>query len=272
MLNVIGIAIIWQTVQRCIIFLCDSYISQHGLRFNPQKTGCITAGKHRLVSQPQWTIKDRQLKVTDTFSYLGAVLGNGGSAELCESKDPSGQKCPQIAASSRTSYQWTGPIGRNACVFAWSPAMPKLRGACHRPFNNWTTRPWHDTLEPNQMVAGVVYVLSIQPLLRALGVQRIPAMRDHQSANMLKRCLSGSSASSTFYWSLIHNRDIDVTRTLVNKLNLVDNPISRGFFGNTRMFFYDIGNDGLSDSVRFLLHNMKNDNFRILQNIRYVDF
>ena len=110
------------------------------------------------------------------------------------------------------------------------------------------------------------------PLLRALGVQRIPAMRDHQSVNLLKRCLAGSSAASTFYWSLIHNRGIDVTRTLVNKLNLVDNSISRVLFGNTRRLFYDIDNDGLSDSVRFLLHNMNNDNFRILQNILYVDF
>ena len=65
-----------------LIYLCDSYISQHGLRFNPQKTSCTTVGKHhRLMSQPHWTIKGRQLKVTDTLSYLGAVLGNGGSAE-----------------------------------------------------------------------------------------------------------------------------------------------------------------------------------------------
>ena len=56
----------------------------------------------------------------------------------------------------------------------------------------------------------------------------------------------------------------------MNKLNLVDNSISRVLFGNTRRLFYDIDNDGLSDSVRFLLHNMNNDNFRILQNILYV--
>ena len=56
----------------------------------------------------------------------------------------------------------------------------------------------------------------------------------------------------------------------MNKLNLVDNSIYRVLFGNTRR--YDIGNDGISDSVRFLLHNMNNDNFRILQNIIYVDF
>ena len=97
-------------------------------------------------------------------------------------------------------------------------------------------------------------------------------MKDHQSINLLKRCLAGSSAASTFYWSLIHNRDSDVKRTLVNKLNLVDNSISHIVSKNTRRLFYDNDNDGLSDSVRFLLHNMNNNNFRILQNILYVDF
>ena len=60
--------------------------------------------------------------------------------------------------------------------------------------------------------------------------------------------------------------------TLVNKLNLVDNSISRVVFGNTRRLFYDNGNDGLSDADRFVLYNINNDNFRILQNILYLDF
>ena len=58
----------------------------------------------------------------------------------------------------------------------------------------------------------------------------------------------------------------------MNTLNLVDRSISRVLFGNTRRLFYDIGNDDVCDSVRFLLHNINNDNFRILLNILYVDF
>ena len=59
---------------------------------------------------------------------------------------------------------------------------------------------------------------------------------------------------------------------IIIKLNLVDNSISHILFKNTRMLFYDKGNDGLSDTVRFLLHNMNTDTFTILQNILYVDF
>ena len=81
-------------------------------------------------------------------------------------------------------------------------------------------------------------------------------MIDHQSVNLLKRCLVDSSAASTFYWSLINNRDSDVNITLVNKLNLVNNSTSQILSKNSRRLFYDNGNDGLSDSVRFLLHNM----------------
>ena len=65
-------------------------------------------------------------------------------------------------------------------------------------------------------------------------------MRDHQSVNLLKWCLAGSSAASSFYWSLIHNRDTAVKRTLENKLNLVDNSISRVEFGNARRLFFMI--------------------------------
>ena len=61
--NDLLIASTTSTGLQALIDLCDSYISQHGLRFNPQKTSCTNVGKHRLVSQPQWTIKGRQLKV-----------------------------------------------------------------------------------------------------------------------------------------------------------------------------------------------------------------
>ena len=97
-------------------------------------------------------------------------------------------------------------------------------------------------------------------------------MRDDQSVNLLKKCLVGSSAASTFYWSLIHNGDSDAKRTLVNKLNLLDTSTSHIVSKNSRKLFYDNGNDGLSDSVRCLLNNMSNDNFPILQNILYADF
>ena len=97
-------------------------------------------------------------------------------------------------------------------------------------------------------------------------------MRDYQSVNLLKRCLVGSSAASTFYWSLIHSRDSDAKRTLVNKLHLVNTSTSHIVSKNSRRLFYDNGNDGPSDSVRCLLYNMSNDNFPILENILYADF
>ena len=257
---------------QALIDICDSYISQHGLRFNPQKTSCTTVGKHRLVSQPKWTIKGHQLKITDTFSYLGAVFGNGGSAEHVNQRI-------RAAKNAHRSLQAAGlhanGLDTLAAMHVYSLGVqPCLNYGAHAIDLSTTELLALDTTHSNliKWSLGLSKLCRSTPLLRALGVQRIPAMRDHQSVNLLKRCLAGSSAASTFYWSLIHNRDIDVTRTLVNKLNLVDNSIYRVLFGNTRRLLYDIGNDGLSDSVRFLLHNMNNDNFRILQNILCVDF
>ena len=224
------------------------------------------------MSQPQWTIKGRQLKVTDTFSYLGAVFGNGGSAEHVDQRIRAAKNAHRSLQAAGLHANGLDPL---AAMHVYSLVVqPCLNYGAHAIDLSTTELRALDTTHSNliKWSLGLSKFCRSTPLLRALGVQRIPAMRDHQSVNLLKRCLAGSSAASTFYWSLIHNRDIDVTRTLVNKLNLVDNSISRVLFGNTRRLFYDIDNDGLSDSVRFLLHNMNNDNFRILQNILYVDF
>ena len=84
--------------------------------------------------------------------------------------------------------------------------------------------------------------MSVYSLLRALGVQRIQAMGYHQSVNLLKMCLVSSSAASTFYWSIIHNRNSDVKITLVNKLNLVNNSTYQIALKNSRRLFYNNGN------------------------------
>ena len=213
------------------------------------------------MSQPQWTIKGHQLKITDTFSYLGALFGNGGSAEHVNQRIRAAKNTHRSLQAAGLHANGLDPL---AAMHVYSlGAQPCLNYGAHAIDLSTTELRALDTTHSNLIKCslGLSKFCRSTPLLRALGVQRIPAMR-----------VAGSSAASTFYWSLIHNRDIDVTRTLVNKLNLVDNSIYRVLFGNTRRVFYDIGNDGLSDSVRFLLHNMNNDNFRILQNILYVDF
>ena len=193
-----------------LIYLCDSYISQHGLRFKPQKTSCTTVGKHRFVSQPQRTIKGRQQKITDTFSYMGAVFGNGGSAEHVNQSIRAAINAHRSPQAAGLHANGLDPL---AAMHVYSLGVqPCLSYGAHAIDLSTTELRALDTTHLN-LVKWSLWLSKFcrsTPLLRALGVKRIPAMTDHQSVNLLKRCLAGLSAASTFYWSLIHNRDIDV--------------------------------------------------------------
>ena len=59
-----------------LIYCANSYIRDHGLRFNPVKTQCIVLGKSRLQYEPQWTLCDTKLEIHDNIKYLGVVLSN----------------------------------------------------------------------------------------------------------------------------------------------------------------------------------------------------
>ena len=62
------------------------------------------------MSQQQWTIKGRQLKVTDTFSYLGAVLGNGGSAEHVNQRIRAAKNAPRSLQAAGLHANWLDPL------------------------------------------------------------------------------------------------------------------------------------------------------------------
>ena len=113
-------------------------------------------GKHRLVNQPQWTIKGRQLKVTDTFSCLGAVVGTGRSAEHINQRI-------RAAKNAHKSLQAAGLHGNRLDPFATMHAyslgvQPCLNYGAHAIDLSTTElrAPRHDTLESYQMDAGVV--------------------------------------------------------------------------------------------------------------------
>ena len=144
------------------------------------------------MSQPQRTIKGHQLKITDTFSYLGAVFGNGGSAEHVNQRI-------RAAKNAHRSLQSAGlhanGLDTLAAMHVYSLGVqPCLNYGAHAIDLSTTELRALDTTHSNliKWSLGLFKFCRSTPLLRALGVQRIPAMRDHQSVNLLKRCLAGS--------------------------------------------------------------------------------
>ena len=54
----------------------NSYITEHGLKFNPTKTICTTLGCRNFEDTPQWHLNNTILREEAAVIYLGAVLSN----------------------------------------------------------------------------------------------------------------------------------------------------------------------------------------------------
>ena len=54
----------------------DTYVNNHGLRFNPGKTKCVINGKNPFIYDPSWYVSGFKLTVVDQVEYLGAYVGN----------------------------------------------------------------------------------------------------------------------------------------------------------------------------------------------------
>ena len=63
-----------------MINVCTDYVEAHGLNFNASKTNCIIKGKPPFASEATLLLNGTTLTKENTIKYLGAILGNYGSA------------------------------------------------------------------------------------------------------------------------------------------------------------------------------------------------
>ena len=59
-----------------LIDTANSYIAEHGLKFNPTKTICTTLGCRNFEDTPQWDLNNTILREKAAVTYLGTVLLN----------------------------------------------------------------------------------------------------------------------------------------------------------------------------------------------------
>ena len=57
-----------------LVDLSVTYIENHCLRFNPEKSNCIIYGKCSLNSTPNWSINGQSVKIASSVTYLGTDL------------------------------------------------------------------------------------------------------------------------------------------------------------------------------------------------------
>ena len=63
-----------------MIDVCTDYVEAHGLNFNASKTNWTIKGKPPFTSEATLLLNGTTLTKENTIQYLGAILGNDGSA------------------------------------------------------------------------------------------------------------------------------------------------------------------------------------------------
>ena len=63
-----------------MIDICTDYVEAHGLNFNASKTSWTIKGNPPFTSEATLMLKGTTLTKENTIKYLGAILGNDGSA------------------------------------------------------------------------------------------------------------------------------------------------------------------------------------------------
>jgi len=239
---------------------CERYVKDHGLSFNASKTCCTIVGKSPIIGDPQFMLNNTAVKLTETFKYLGAELGNKGASIHVNNR---------IKATNAAYYKFqsagmhSGGLSPEAAKHAYLLAIqPTLIYAAHAIHMTSTD------VQKIESVHGRILKTSLglskfsrtSPLLAALNIQRLERVVENQTLNLMRRCMTGNSLASTFYWTLYKCGNIN-GKTLLGRssdifkkygLNFSKVIFSDVLNVNTKSVIYENnpkGKNGLVDSL-----------------------
>jgi hypothetical protein len=246
-----------------------SYISDTGLRFNPNKTTCMVAGRNQFVESPVWTINDVELSQQDNITYLGTELGPRQHAEA------------RVHSANRAFYALQGagmtPQGLSPLLsfHVYDTAVKScLLYGCS---NVYLCKKDLHTLESTRCkhlkaILGIGYSTHSTPILQAINQCPIENQIKVTSLDLLRSCLLSDTSASQFYLHLIQVHDINrPPKTLVERVKQTETNLQRYCLDINYQKTVKLkhnwnipeGQNGLVDSVRTLISNY-NDNGRIM--------
>ena len=177
-----------------LINAADRYIVQHGLRFNPLKTSCVTFGKSGFVKR-QWHLQDTPLKEASEVKHLGVILSNNTRSHA-ESR---------IQAARRAFYSLQGAgLCANGCdphtvSYIYSTAIrPVLTYGLESTYQGSTAMNEVEVLQSKFLKTslGVKYYCKTTPLLQALNIERVSTFVDIQKLSLYKSMFLSTSRTS----------------------------------------------------------------------------
>ena len=257
-----------------LIDAADEYITQHGLRFNPQKTSCVTFGKSNF-SKRQWYLQHQQLTEVSEVRHLGVILAN----------DNKSHAETRIQAARRAFYSLQGA---GLCVRGCSPhTIAHIYSAAVRPVLMYGMECVYqgnfvmDKVERTQSrflktALGLYSKCRTSPLLQALNIDKVKTSIEIQKLSLFKSMFMSSSRTNDLYKFLL---SCSLRRGLYSKKNLVSSVIAicdkydfslariltdKCYFSSCRTTMKSRSECGISDSVK---HALSSHNLPIVNNL-----
>ena len=177
----------------------NSYITSHGLRFNPAKTKCVTFGKSP-YNDRKWSLDDVTLDEADHVVHLGVILA--------KENDTKSHTEARIKSARRAFYALQGA---GLCVNGTSPdtithiyttaIRPVLLYGLECVYQCKTVINDAERLQSKLLKSalGLKKCSRTSPLLQALKIQRISKSAKIQALILFKSMFLSSSRSYQFY-------------------------------------------------------------------------
>ena len=182
-----------------LINKANTYIVNHGLRFNPNKTKCIINGKNPFIKDPKWYINESELEVVEHINFLGRVLGNNCSKYHSASRISSCRK--SFYALQHVGLCEKG-LSIDAAMYIWtSICKTSLLYGCNALYLKKT-----DLNDIEKLQAKLVKcILGLKPfykstkLLQALKLNKCINLIECDNISLLNRIMNSNSAAREFY-------------------------------------------------------------------------
>ena len=256
-----------------LIDTANSYITEHGLKFNPTKTICTTLGCRNFEDTPQWHLNNTILREEAAVTYLGTVLSNNTKHHIDT----------RIKAAHRAFY---GLQSAGLCANGVSPIVsahmlsvaiqPILSYGCFTLNAERNVIKELDKAQAKLLKSALGLPKSCHntPLLEALALKKIAKTLQVQQLSLLRNALFNNSKARTFYLYMIKRGTTQSDKNLITRcfnirkthhVSLMRYVFDERYANQCKKQIHSVPQNGVTDSVRTLLTNYSQHSKQILK-------
>ena len=252
------------------------YIKQHGLRFNPAKTKCITFGKSSFHDR-LWNLEGTLLEESDHVSHLGVIL----------SDNPRRHTDSRIKAAKRAFYALQGA---GLCTNGSSPdTIAHIFSTAVRPVLLYGLESVHQSKQAKkdaEILQGKLLKAALglktysrnSPLLQALKIPSVGQSIELQELTLFRSMFLSRSRSQRFYKFLLTQRfkgcklsKRNILHRILNSCDKYDIAFydyicTKSYLKGIKRDLKKYTEDGIADSVSYILQTYASQNDRSLLN------